>query len=107
MGGGSGDMCEDEDGILLISEGRIGVCVLVQNWWHRRRVVVARGSEGWGVLDDKLGGGEWELPRHIPPIRFGGSKGFKPAPASVNPIIHPPTVSLNGLWGGLMSPLEL
>ena len=31
--------------------------------------------------------------------------GFKPAPASMPPpIIHPPTISLHGLGGGMMSP---
>ena len=79
--------------------------VRVQNWCHRRRVVVARGSEGWDALDEELSDGEWELPSHVPPIRLGGSKGFKPAPASMPPpIIHPPTISLHGLGGGSMSP---
>ena len=105
-GGMSGDMSENEDGILLIPEGEAGVCVRVQNWCHRRRVVVARGSDGWGALDEELSDGEWELPSHVPPIRLrlGGSKGFRPAPASMPPVIHPPTVSLNGHGGGLMSP---
>ena len=104
-GGASGDMSENEDGILLIPEGEAGVCVRVQNWCHRRRVVVARGSEGWDALDEELSDGEWELPSHVPPIRLGGSKGFKPAPASMPPpIIHPPTISLHGLGGGMMSP---
>ena len=34
----------------------------------------------------------------------GSSKGFKPAPASMAPIIHLPTVNLDGIRGGLMSP---
>jgi hypothetical protein len=92
-GGVSGDMSENEDGILLIPAGEAGVCVLVQNWCHRRRVVVARGSEGWDALDEELTPGEWELPTHVAPIRIAGSMGFKPAPASMPPIIHPPTVS--------------
>ena len=46
-GGAPGDMSENEDGILLIPEGKAGVCSRVQIWCHRRRVVVARGSEGW------------------------------------------------------------
>ena len=104
-GGASGDMSENEDGILLIPEGEAGVCMRVQNWCHRRRVVVARGSEGWDALDEELSDGEWELPSHVPPIRLGGSKGFKPAPASMPPpIIHPPTISLHGLGGGMMTP---
>ena len=93
--------------ILLIPEGEAGVCVRVQNWYHRRRVVVARDSEGWGALDEELSDGEWEceLPSHLPPIRFGCSKGFKPAPASMPPpIIHTPTFSLHDLGGGLMFP---
>jgi len=100
----SGDMSENEDGILLIPEGEAGVCVRVQNWCHRRRVVVARGSEGWDALDEELSDGEWELPSHVPPVRLGGTKGFKPAPASMVPIIQPPTIGLNGPGGGLMSP---
>ena len=88
----------------MIPEGEAGVCVRVQNWCHRRRVVVARGSDGWDALDEELSDGEWELPSHIPPIRLGGSKGFKPAPASMPPVIHPPIVNLNGHGGGLMSP---
>ena len=59
----------NEDGILLIPEGEAGACVRVQNWCHRRRVVVAHGSEGWGALDE-LGDGEWELPSHISRIRL-------------------------------------
>ena len=31
----------------------------VQNWCHRRRVVVARGYEGWDALDEELNDGEW------------------------------------------------
>ena len=53
-GGASGDMSENEGGILLIREGEAGGCVRVQNRCHRRRVVVARDSEGWGALDEKL-----------------------------------------------------
>ena len=49
----SGDMSENE-GILLIPEGGAGVCVRVQSWCHRRRVVVARESDGWDALDEKL-----------------------------------------------------
>jgi hypothetical protein len=71
---------------------------------HHRRVVVARGSEGWDALDEELRPGEWELPNQVAPIRIAGSMGFKPAPASMPPVIHPPTVSLNGPGGGLMSP---
>jgi len=104
VGGASGDMSENEDGILLIPEGEAGACVWVQNWWNRRHVVMARGSEHWDVLDEDLGNANWELPSHIPPIRFGASMGFKPAPASMPPIIHPHTVSSNGHSGGLMSP---
>ena len=100
-GSASGDLSENEDGILLIPEGEAGVCVRVQNWSHRRRAVAARGSEGWDALDEELSDGEWELPSHVAPIRFGSNKGFKPAPASMPPIIHPPTI---GLGGGLMSP---
>ena len=100
----SGDMSENEDGILLVPEGEAGVSVRVQNWSHRRRVAVARGSEEWDALDEELSDGEWELPSHVPPIRVAGSKGFKPAPAIMPPIIHPPTISLGGLGGGLMSP---
>ena len=40
------DLSENEDGILLIPEGEIGVCVRVQDWCHCHRVVIARGSEG-------------------------------------------------------------
>ena len=71
-GTASGDMSENVDGILLIPEGEAGVCVRVQNWCHRRRVVAGRGSEGWDALDEDLGNGGWELPGHVPPIRFGG-----------------------------------
>ena len=105
--GASGDMSENEDGILLIPEGEAGVCVWGQNWCNRCRVVVARGFEGWDTLAEELSDGEWDLPSHVPPIRFWGSKGFKPAPASMPPVIHPPTISLNGHGGGLMSPLEI
>ena len=52
-------MSENGDGILLIPEGEAGVCV---RWCHRRRVVVARGSECWDALDEALSDGEWELP---------------------------------------------
>ena len=93
---------------MLISEGEAGVCARVQNGCHCRRVVVARGSEGRGALDEELSDGEWELPSYVPPIRFGGSKGFKPASASAAPIIHPPTVSLHTVLGeGWCLPLEL
>jgi len=98
-GSASGDLSENEDGVLLIPESEAGVSVRVQNWSHRRRVVVARGSEGWDALDEELSDGEWEPPSHVPPIRFDGSKGFKPAPASMPPIIHPPTIGF-----GVMSP---
>ena len=50
-GGASGDVSENEDGVLLIPEGEAGVCVRVQNWCHRRRVVAARDSEHWDALD--------------------------------------------------------
>jgi hypothetical protein len=95
----AGDVSENEDGILLIPESEAGVSVRVQNWSHRRRVVAPRGSEAWDALDEELSDGEWELPTHVPPIRFGGSKGFRPAPASMPPILHSPT-----LGGALMSP---
>ena len=98
----SGDVSENEDGILLMPEGEAGVCVWVQSWCNRCRIVVARGSDGWDALDEELSDGEWELPSHVPPIRLGGSKGFKPAPASMPPVMHPPTVNLNGHGGGLM-----
>ena len=69
------------------------------------------GSEDWDVLDEELSDGEWELsdgdwelPTHVPPVRLGGSKGFKPAPASMAPIIHPPTINSNDPGGGLVSP---
>ena len=64
-------MSENADEILLIPEGEAGVCVRVQNWRHRRRVVVARGSEGWDSPDEELSDSEWELPSHVPLIRFG------------------------------------
>jgi len=92
----SGDMPEKEDGILLVPEGGAGVCVRVQNG-RRRRVAVARGSEGWGALDEDLSDGEWELTSHVPRIRFAGSKGFKAAPAIIPPKICPPTISLGAL----------
>ena len=50
------NISENEDGVLLIPEA--GACVRVQNWCHRRRVVVARGSEGWDALDEELSDGE-------------------------------------------------
>jgi len=100
----AGRVSENEDGILLIPEGEAGISVRVQNWCHRRRVIVARGSEGWDALDEELSDGEWELPSHVPPVRFGTNMGFKPAPASILPIIQPPIVSLDGIGGGLMSP---
>ena len=75
VGGMFGDMPENGDGILLIPEGEAGVCVRVQNWCHRRRVVVARGFDGWDALDEELSDGEWELPSHVPPFRFGAVRG--------------------------------
>ena len=68
---------------------------------------LARGSGGWDALDEGLGDGKWGLPSHVPPIWFGASMGFKPAPASMPPIIHPPTVSANGHGGGWYLSLEL
>jgi hypothetical protein len=65
----------------------------VQNGCHRRRVVVARGSECQDLLDQEPSPGEWELPSRVAPIQIAGSIGFKLAPASMPPIIHPPTVS--------------
>jgi hypothetical protein len=76
----------------------------VQSWCHRCRVVLARGSKGWDALGEELSPGEWDLPSHAAPIRFAGSMGLKPAPASIPPIIHPPTASLNGPGEGLMFP---
>ena len=55
-------MFENEDGALLVPEGEAGVCVRVKNRSHRRRVTVARGSEGWDALDEELSDGEWEWP---------------------------------------------
>ena len=49
-------------------------CVHVWKWCHRCRLVDAHGSEGWSALDEEPSDGEWELPSHIPPIRFGGSR---------------------------------
>ncbi len=60
---------QNEDGILLILEGEAGVCVRVQNLYHRRRVVVARGSERRDALDVELSDGEWGLPTHV--LLFG------------------------------------
>ena len=48
-----------------------GVCVRVQNWRHRRRVV-ARCSEGWDAPDEEPSDGEWEL--HSP-IRLEAARG--------------------------------
>ena len=48
-----------------------GVCVRVQNWRHRRRVVT-RCSEGWDALDEEPSDGEWEL--HSP-IRLEAARG--------------------------------
>ena len=53
MRGASGDMSENEDGILLIPESEAGICVRVHNWCHSRRVVVARSSEGWDALEER------------------------------------------------------
>ena len=58
-GGAPGDMPKNDNGILLILEGEAGVCVRVQNWYHRRRIVVTRDPEGWGALDEELSDGEW------------------------------------------------
>jgi hypothetical protein len=77
--GVSGDLSESGDRVLLILEGEVDVCVCVWNGCHQRRVVVVPDSEGWGALDEELSDGEWELPSHVPPIRFGGSNAFKPA----------------------------
>jgi hypothetical protein len=52
----------------------------VHNECHRRRVVVARGSEGWGALDEELSPGVWELPNQVAPIRIAGSMGSSPLP---------------------------
>ena len=58
-GGGSGDMTEKENGILLIPEGETGGRVRVQNSCHRHLIVVA--------LDEELSDCEWELPGNFPP----------------------------------------
>jgi len=73
-------MYKNEDGVPLVSEGEAGICMHVQSWSQCHRVAVGRGPEGWGVLDEELSDREWELPSHVPPIRFANSKGFKPAP---------------------------
>jgi len=83
----SGDMSQNEDGTLLVPEGKAGVCVCVQNWSHHHCVTVASGSEGWNALDEELSNSEWELPSHVPLIRFAGSEGFKHAPVVMPPII--------------------
>ena len=70
-GGRGGRLWRHVDGNLLIPEGRlVFVCGC-----HRCRGVVARGSGGWGALEEELSDGEWELPGHIAPIRFEGNKG--------------------------------
>jgi len=74
VGSESGDMSENEDGILLVPEAEAGVCMRVQNWNHRRRGAVARGSEGLYTFDEELSDGEVGIA-----IRFAGSNGFKPA----------------------------
>jgi hypothetical protein len=66
-------MSENEDGILLVPATEAGACLRVQNWCHCRRVVVARGSEGWDALDEELSLCKWELPSHVAPIRIAGS----------------------------------
>ena len=58
-GGGSGDMSENEDGILLIPEGETGGRVRVQSSCHRHLIAVA--------LDEELSEWEWKLPGHFPP----------------------------------------
>ena len=60
-------MSQNEDGTLLVPEGKAGVCVCVQNWSHHHCVTVASGSEGWNALDEELSNSEWELPSHVPP----------------------------------------
>ena len=64
-------MSENEDGVMLIPGG----CVRVQNWCHRRRVVVTHSSEGWDVLDEELSDDEWELPSHVLLFGFGATRG--------------------------------
>jgi len=46
--GASGDISENGDGVLLIPEGEGGVCVRVQNWCHRRPVVIGSWLRGLG-----------------------------------------------------------
>ena len=36
---------------------------------------------------------------------IGGNKEFKPAPTGMPPIVHPPTIHLDGLGVGLMTRL--
>ena len=55
-------MSENRNDTLLIPEGEAGVSVRVHTSRHRHRVTVARGAEGWDVLDEELSDGEWELP---------------------------------------------
>ena len=99
-GGAPGDMSENEDGILLIPEGEAGVCRC-----RTGGIDVASSSLVAPRVDEELSDGEWELPSHVLPIRLGVSNGFKPAPASMlPPIIHPHTIGLHGVGGGMMSP---
>ena len=81
-GSTSGDLSESEDGIPV---GSGLVCVRVQNWSHRRHLVVARGSVRVAM---------WLL------FGSGAVRGLY-QPESMLPIMRPPTI---GLGGGLMSP---
>ena len=65
-----------QTGVKLIPESEAGAHGLVENWCHRRCVVVARCSEGWGALDEELSGSEWELPSHAPPRQCGAAACF-------------------------------
>ena len=65
--GTSGDMSENGDGITRVMF--VFVC-----GWGTGAIAVAHGFEGWDAcaLDEVLSDGEWELPSHVPLIRFGG-----------------------------------
>ena len=43
----------------------------VQNWYHRRRIVDTRDSEGWSALDEELNDGEREGSCPIISLLFG------------------------------------
>ena len=94
----------DGDGILLIPDTGLVFTCGCKLVCHRRCVVVAHGSEGWDVLDEEVSDGEWEVPTHVPLFGLVAVRGSAPAPASMVPIIHPPTAGLNGPGGGLMFP---